>query len=53
LALDENAARELYRNRHPLYALAHLRVEVTDKMSADDVAARITAAIERRMATKH
>lgn len=53
LALDENAARELYRKRHPLYALALLRVEVTDKMSADDVAARITAAIERRMTTKH
>ena len=53
LALDENAARELYRNRHPLYALANLRVEVTNKMSADDVAARITAAIERGVTTKH
>lgn len=53
LALDENAARELYRQRHPLYALAQLRVVVTDQMSADDVAARITAAIERRETTKH
>jgi shikimate kinase len=52
LAVDENAARELYRERRPLYALANLRFEVTDKMSADDLAARITAAIERRVISK-
>src|SRR6266481_474026 len=53
LAVDENAARELYRERHPLYALANLRVEVTDQTSADELAARITAAIERRVTAKH
>lgn len=49
LALDEEKARELYRARRPLYALANFRIEVSDRMSPDDVAARITAAIERRV----
>jgi shikimate kinase len=49
LAVDENAARELYRQRRPLYALAGLRVEVTNKMSADDLA----TAIEQRVSAKH
>ncbi|MDX6305414.1 MAG: shikimate kinase [Blastocatellia bacterium] len=49
LALDEEKARELYRARRPPYALADFRIEVSDKMSPDDVAARITAAIERRV----
>jgi shikimate kinase len=47
LALDETSARDLYRKRHPLYALANIRVAVTDKTSADDLAARAAEAIER------
>jgi shikimate kinase len=47
LALDETSARELYRERHPLYALANIRIPVTDKASADDLAAKTAAAIER------
>ncbi len=47
LALDEATARELYRERHPLYALADIRVGVTNKMSASDLAAQITQEIER------
>jgi len=48
LALDETNAEKLYRERHPQYALARIRVEVTDRMSADDLAAEIAEAIKRR-----
>ena len=48
LALDQTSAQELYRERHRLYALANIRVGVTDKMSADDLAAGIAEAIARR-----
>jgi shikimate kinase len=51
LALDGPSAEELYLERHPLYALANIRVEVTDKKSADDLAAEIAEAIKRRSAT--
>ena len=47
LALDETSARELYRERHPLYALANIRIAVTDKTSAEDLAAKAAEAIER------
>ena len=47
LALDETAARDLYRERHPLYALANIRIGVTDQMSADDLAAKTAEALER------
>ncbi len=50
LALDETSARKLYRERHPQYALATIRVEVTAKMSADDVAAQIAETIKRQRA---
>jgi shikimate kinase len=50
LALDEPSARELYRGRHPLYALANIRVEVTDALSADELAAQIAEQIKRRRA---
>ena len=46
LALDE--PEKLYRERHPQYALADIHVEVTDRMSADELAARIAEAIKRR-----
>lgn len=49
-ALERSAAHKLYRERYPLYALANVRVEVTDKMSADDVAAQIAEQIKRRRA---
>jgi len=48
LALDQTSAHELYQERHRLYALANIRVGVTDKMSADDLAAGIAEAIARR-----
>jgi shikimate kinase len=48
LAPEDPTARKLFSERHPLYALANLRVRVTDKTSADDLAAEITGAIERR-----
>lgn len=47
LAPEEPAARKLYGERHPLYALANIRVGVTEKTSADDLAAEIAGAIER------
>jgi len=47
LALDETAARDLYRERQPLYALAKIRVGVTDQMSTHDLAAKIAEAVER------
>ncbi|MDX6383772.1 MAG: shikimate kinase / 3-dehydroquinate synthase [Blastocatellia bacterium] len=46
LAPEEPTARSLYRERHPLYALANLRVAVTHQASADDLAAEIGNAIE-------
>ena len=48
LALDEASAKKLYRERHPQYTLADIRVEVTDRISADELAARIAEAIKRR-----
>jgi shikimate kinase len=53
LAPEEPAARKLYSQRHPLYALANIRVAVTDKTSADDLAAEIAGAIERRATRPH
>jgi shikimate kinase len=50
LALDAPSAEKLYRERHPQYELANIRVEVTDKMSADDLAAQIAETIKRRRA---
>jgi Shikimate kinase len=50
LALDAPSAEKLYRERHPQYALANIRVEVTDKMSAEDLAAQIAETIKRRRA---
>jgi shikimate kinase len=47
LAPEEPAARKLYGERHRLYALANIRVGVTDKTSADDLAAEIAGAIVR------
>jgi shikimate kinase len=46
LAPEEPAARTLYRERHQLYALARLRVAVTDRATAEDLAAEIAKAIE-------
>jgi shikimate kinase len=48
LALDEPSAKRLYRERHPQYELADIRVEVTDRMSAQELAAQIAEAIKRR-----
>ena len=48
LALDEPSAKRLYRERHPQYELADIRVEVTDKMSAQELAAQIDKAIKQR-----
>jgi len=48
LALDEPGAEKLYRERRPQYALANIRVGVTDKMSADDLAAQIAETFKRR-----
>ena len=48
LALDEPSAEKLYRERHPQYALANIHVEVTDRTSADELAARIAEAIKLR-----
>ncbi|HXM49873.1 MAG TPA: shikimate kinase [Pyrinomonadaceae bacterium] len=53
LALDEVTARQLYDQRHPLYRLAHLRVGVTSKRSADELAAEIAEAIGLRAAPSH
>lgn len=46
LAPEEQTARSLYRERHPLYVLAGLRVAVTDRTTAEDLAAEIARAIE-------
>jgi shikimate kinase len=48
LALDEFSAEKLFRERHALYALANIRVAVTDGTSADDLAAQIAEAIKRK-----
>ena len=48
LALDEPSAEKLYRVRHSQYALADIRVEVTDRTGADELAAQIAEAIKRR-----
>lgn len=53
LALDEASAQELYRERHRFYALANIRVGVTDQLSADNLAARIAEAIARRATPPH
>ncbi len=53
LAFDETSAQELYRERHRSYALANIHVGVTDKLSADDLAARIAEAIARRATPLH
>ncbi len=45
LALDEPSAAKLFRERHPLYALANIRVAVTEKMSVDALAAKIVEEI--------
>lgn len=46
LALAETTARKLYDARRPQYACANIRVEVTNKTSADELAAEIARAIE-------
>ena len=48
LALDGPNAEKLYRERHPIYALANIRVEVTDGISADELAAQIAEAVKHR-----
>ena len=48
LALDEFSTERLYRERHRHYALANIHVEVTDRMSPDELAAQIAEAIKRR-----
>jgi shikimate kinase len=47
LAPGESTARKLYDQRHGLYALANIRVAVTDKTAEDDLAGQIAEAIER------
>jgi len=53
LAPEEATARKLYGERGPLYALADIRVDVTDHRSADDLAAEIAGAIEQRTVRQH
>ena len=48
LALDGPSAERLYRERHPAYALASIRIEVTDQLSADNLATAIVEQIERK-----
>ena len=50
LALDVHGAEKLYRERHPLYALADIRVAVSDKLSTDDLAAAIIAEMKSKRA---
>ncbi len=45
LAKDKEAARRLYEERRPLYALAEMRVSATEGRSIEDLAAEITAAL--------
>jgi shikimate kinase len=53
LAPGEPTARKLYRERHALYALANLRVGVTDKTTEDDLAAEIAQAVEGLATRQH
>lgn len=46
LALDGPSAERLYRERRPTYALANIRIEVTDGISADELAAQIAEAVK-------
>jgi shikimate kinase len=48
LAPEEPTARKLYDERRPFYALADIRVAVTDQTSADDLAAEIAEAVGQR-----
>jgi shikimate kinase len=48
LAPEESTARKLYDERRPFYALADIRVAVTDQTSADDLAAEIAEAVRKR-----
>jgi len=48
LALDEFSAEKLFRERYAQYALANIRVVVTDGTSADDLAAQIAEAIKHK-----
>jgi shikimate kinase len=52
LALDGPSTERLYSERHPVYALANIRVEVTDELSADNLAAAIAEQIERKGAAR-
>lgn len=45
LARDRQSAHRLYEDRRPLYALAALRVSISDDRSADDVAVEIIQAL--------
>lgn len=47
LALDERSAEKLYRERRPQYALAKIRVEVSEGTTADELALQIAEAIKR------
>ena len=46
-ARDRERARELYERRLADYSLASLRVRVTPRLSAEEVAAEIAAAARR------
>jgi shikimate kinase len=48
LALDPDSAAKLYGERHPLYALADIRIAVRDKSSADDLAQAIIAEMKSK-----
>jgi shikimate kinase len=48
LALDRPGAERLYRERQPIYALADIRIEVADRVSADELAARIAESVEHQ-----
>ena len=50
LALDEPSAAKLFRERHSLYALADVRIDVTEELSVDDLAAQIVQTITRKPA---
>lgn len=46
LALDEPSAEKLYRERRSQYALANICIEVTEEMSAEELAVQIAEAIK-------
>jgi shikimate kinase len=48
LALDGPSAEKLYRERYPIYALANIRVEVTDEIGADELASQTAEAVKHR-----